>query len=160
MWPGRLAHAPVSRTPRTPRESGRSAWENSGWHGTNFYGQVALVLNASAELIAGVRSVLVQAGFPALSDAGSDVPGLRLTQTDAGVSVSWTASHRFTSLAREQAGRAPGRDSMRAMVLAAVSGVLVQQGLVVEETPDGEALIVRRGEVRTRGPVRRWDGSR
>lgn len=115
---------------------------------------------ASADLMSQVRSALFQAGFHELGNAESGVPGLRVTEVDAGVLVSWTASDGFTSLAREQAGRAPSGDRMRAMVEAAVAGVLVQQGHSVEETPDGEALIVRGRSVRPSGPARRRDDSR
>lgn len=63
-----------------------------GWHGLGFRGPAPGMPGASADLTRQVRSVLVQSGFHVVSDAGGDVQGLRVTQTDAGVSVSWTAS--------------------------------------------------------------------
>ncbi|WP_371674050.1 hypothetical protein OG985_44120 [Streptomyces sp. NBC_00289] len=89
-----------------------------------------------------MSSALVQAGFHVLGDADSAGLGLRVVEVPAGVVVQWTVSDGFTALAREQAIRAPGGDSMGAMVQAAVSGLLVQLGHTVAQTPDGVDLIV------------------
>ncbi|MFC4612901.1 hypothetical protein ACFO9E_34915 [Streptomyces maoxianensis] len=89
-----------------------------------------------------MSSALVQAGFPVLGDTDTGVPGLRVSEVPAGALVSWTASDGFTSLAREQASRAASDDSMRVIVQAAVSGLLVQLRHTVAETPDGGDLMV------------------
>ncbi|WP_146192717.1 hypothetical protein [Streptomyces sp. A244] len=77
-----------------------------------------------------------------MGDADSGIPGLRVSEVSAGALVSWTASDGFTALAREQAGRAPSNDSLRVIVQAAVTGLLVQLGHTVTETSDGDGLVV------------------
>ncbi len=97
---------------------------------------------APAELVSQVSSALIQAGFHVLGDADTGVPGLRVTEVPAGALVSWTASDGFTSLARERTGRTASDDTMRVIVQAAVSGLLVQLGHTVTETPDEGDLVV------------------
>ncbi|MEV6742378.1 hypothetical protein AB0N14_38105 [Streptomyces sp. NPDC051104] len=122
------------------RSGGRQRHEK-GWHDLRSSGQGALV-SCPAELVSQVSSALVQAGFHVLGDADTGFPGLRVTEVPAGALVSWTASDGFTSLAREQAGRGPSDDDMGAIIQAAVSGLLVQLGHTVAETPDGADLVV------------------
>lgn len=89
-----------------------------------------------------MRSALIQAGFQVLGEADGNGPGLRVSEASAGAVISWSASDGFAALAREQAGRPPSDDSMRVIVQAAVSGLLVQLGHTVAETPDGADLVV------------------
>jgi hypothetical protein len=77
-----------------------------------------------------------------LGDAETGVPGLRVSEVSAGALVSWTASDGFTSLARDQAGRAGSDDRMRVLVQAAVTGLLVQRGHTVTEAPHEGDLVV------------------
>jgi hypothetical protein len=98
-----------------------------------------------------VSSCLVQAGFQVLGDADSGIPGLRVTEVSAGALVSWTASDGFTALARDQAGHAASNDSMRAIVQAAVAGLLLQLGHTVTEAPDRGGLMVLTEAVFPRG---------
>ncbi|USQ86095.1 hypothetical protein NFX46_21695 [Streptomyces phaeoluteigriseus] len=96
-----------------------------------------------AELVAQVRSALVQAGFQVLGGADTGVPGLRVTEVPAGALISWTASDGFTSLTRDQAGHSASDDSMRAIVQAAVTGLLVQLGhTVTEASGDGDLVVL------------------
>ncbi|MGQ4376283.1 hypothetical protein ACN6K9_006556 [Streptomyces sp. SAS_267] len=89
-----------------------------------------------------MSSALTQAGFDVLGDTDTGVPGLRVTEVPEGALVSWTASDGFTSLAREQAGRAGSDDSMRVIVQAAVTGLLVQLGHTVAEATDQGDVVV------------------
>ncbi|MEU4467522.1 hypothetical protein AB0G20_28250 [Streptomyces sp. NPDC024017] len=95
-----------------------------------------------AELVSQVRSALAQAGFQVEGDTDSGVPGLRVIEFSAGALVRWTASDGFTSLARGHAGRAGGDDSMKVLVQAAVTGLLVQLGHTVTEASDDGDLVV------------------
>ncbi|WP_329254232.1 hypothetical protein [Streptomyces canus] len=101
------------------------------------------MLDVPAELVSQVSSALVQAGFQVLGDADTGVPGLRVTEVPEGALVRWTASDGFTSLARDQARRAGSGDSMRVLVQAAVTGLLVQLGHTVTEACDEGDLVVR-----------------
>ncbi|MFF5955107.1 hypothetical protein [Streptomyces luteogriseus] len=74
-----------------------------------------------------------------------------MTEVSAGALVSWTASDGFTALARDQAGRAASNDSMRMIVQTAVTGLLVQLGHTVTDTPDGGGLVVLAEAVLPRG---------
>ncbi|MFE7779398.1 hypothetical protein ACFU5O_37170 [Streptomyces sp. NPDC057445] len=82
-----------------------------------------------------MSSALVQARFDVLGDADTGVPGLRVTEVPGGALVTWMASGGFTSLAREQ-------DSMRVIVQAAVTGLLVQLGHTVTEASDQGGVVV------------------
>ncbi|MFF2206154.1 hypothetical protein [Streptomyces sp. NPDC058145] len=95
-----------------------------------------------AELVSQVRSALIEAGFQVLGDGDGDDPGLRVREVSEGVVISWSASDGFVALSRERAARPPSDDSMRVIVQAAVSGLLVQLGHTVAETPDGGDLLV------------------
>ncbi|MER6533455.1 hypothetical protein ABT215_06480 [Streptomyces sp900105755] len=53
--------------------------------------------------------------------------------------MSWTASHGFLALAADQRGAS---DGMRVVVQAAVTGLLVQRGHRVAETPYGNGVVV------------------
>jgi hypothetical protein len=77
-----------------------------------------------------------------LGDADTGVPGLRVIEVPAGALVSWTASDRFTTLARDQARRAGNDDSMRMLVQAAVAGLLTQRGHTVTEASQEGDLVV------------------
>ncbi len=107
---------------------------------------------APAELVSQVSSALVQAGFQVMGDADTGVPGLRVTEVPAGALVGWTASDGFTSLAREQAGRPSSGDSMRVIVQAAVTGLLVQLGHTVTEASDEGDLVVLADTAAPDGP--------
>jgi hypothetical protein len=97
---------------------------------------------APAEVVSQVSSALAQAGFDVLGDTDTGIPGLRVTEVAGGALVIWTASDGFTSLAREQAGRAGSGDSMRGIVQAAVAGLLVQLGHTVTGACDGGDVVV------------------
>ncbi|MEW2267048.1 hypothetical protein ACGF5T_35050 [Streptomyces sp. NPDC047853] len=97
--------------------------------------------SASSNLLVQVRHALTQAGFHLVADDAEDGrPGLAVTEAPTGVLVKWTASDGFTSLARDQPG--VSGDSMKAIVQAAESGLLVQLGHTVTEPPDGGDLLV------------------
>ncbi|MEU7061835.1 hypothetical protein [Streptomyces sp. NPDC046197] len=89
-----------------------------------------------------MSSALSRAGFHVLGDADTGVPGLRVVEVATGAVVSWATSDGFTSLVRERAGRAAGDDSMKVIVQAAVSGLLVQLGHTVTTMSDGSDLLV------------------
>ncbi|MGW0917152.1 hypothetical protein ACWD1Z_36435 [Streptomyces sp. NPDC002784] len=94
-----------------------------------------------SDLLAQVRHALLQAGFHLVAeDAEDGRPGLSVSETPAGVLVKWTASDGFTALAKDQPGASCG--SMQAMVQAAVSGLLLQLGHTVTESPDGVGLLI------------------
>ncbi|MDQ0955924.1 hypothetical protein QFZ24_009933 [Streptomyces phaeochromogenes] len=96
---------------------------------------------APSDLLSRVRHALTQAGFQLVGeDAEDSRPGLAVTTVPAGVLVRWTASDGFASLAKDQPG-ALG-DSMKVIVQAAVSGLLVQLGHTVTEPEDGGDLLV------------------
>ncbi|MFM9500278.1 hypothetical protein ACKI1Q_42735 [Streptomyces galilaeus] len=95
-----------------------------------------------AELVSRVSSCLTQAGFQVLHDAERSIPGLRVTEVSRGALVSWKASDGFTALSRDQAGHAASHDSMKAIVQAAVAGLLVQLGHTVIQRPDDGGLMV------------------
>ncbi|WP_411073294.1 hypothetical protein [Streptomyces sp. cmx-4-25] len=103
------------------------------------------------DLVEEVCHALEQAGFPLVHTTDDCSPGLRAKEVEAGVMVSWNASDGFAALAGEQradSGRdknASG-DSMRTIVHAAVSGLLLQLGYTIVERPgDGELLVLSRG---------------
>ncbi|MGX1916253.1 hypothetical protein ACWIID_46935 [Streptomyces phaeochromogenes] len=84
---------------------------------------------------------MTQAGFQLVGEVAEDSrPGLAVRTVPAGVLVRWTASDGFASLAKDQPG-ALG-DSMKVIVQAAVSGLLVQLGHTVTEPEDGGDLLV------------------
>lgn len=94
-----------------------------------------------------VRHVLSQAGFHLAGEADSDAPGLRVSEAPGGVLVRWAASDGFSALASERAGGSG--DSMRAIVQAAVSGLLLQLGHTVSQSPGGGGLLVLAEDART-----------
>ncbi|MGX1564676.1 hypothetical protein [Streptomyces sp. NPDC055506] len=104
-------------------------------------GQAEPVSSAPSGLFVQVRHALTQAGFHlVVEDAEDGRTVLAVMDVPAGVLVRWTASDGFTSLAMDQPG-ASG-DSMRAVVQAAVSGLLVQLGHIVTGPSDGGDLLV------------------
>ncbi|MEU8679658.1 hypothetical protein [Streptomyces sp. NPDC048560] len=97
--------------------------------------------SASPDLLPQVRHALIQAGFYLVGeDAEDSRPGLAVTKVPAGALVKWTASDGFTALAKDQPG--VSGDSMKAVVQAAVSGLLLQLGHSVVEPEDGGGLLV------------------
>ncbi|OQR59682.1 hypothetical protein B6E66_33895 [Streptomyces maremycinicus] len=87
-----------------------------------------------------VRRALAEAGFHVSTGLDAGTPGLEVSEVSEGVLIRWTASDEFQALTGEQPGRAPD-DGVRAMVQAAVSGVLEQQGHVIAPS-EGEGLLV------------------
>ncbi|GGW80672.1 hypothetical protein [Streptomyces galilaeus] len=75
----------------------------------------------------------------------------RVSSVSTGALVTWTASDGFTALGRDQAGHAASHDSMKAIVQAAVAGLLVQLGHTVTQRPDDGGLIVLTEVVFPRG---------
>lgn len=106
--------------------------------------------SAASDLLTQVRHALVKAGFHLVGEDADDVrPGISVMDVPTGVLVTWTASDGFTSLAKDQAG-ASG-DSMRAVVRAAVSGVLLHLGYTVTEPLEsGDLLVLARQQVGSR----------
>ena len=98
--------------------------------------------HAPAELVSQVSAALAQAGFDVLGDTATGVPGLRVTEVPSGALVTWTASDEFTSLAREHVRHGASGDSMRVIVQAAVTGLLVQLGHTVTETSHQGDVVV------------------
>nr|WP_024127677.1 hypothetical protein [Streptomyces sp. F12]AHE40441.1 Hypothetical protein pFRL6_354 [Streptomyces sp. F12] len=92
------------------------------------------------KLVGRVCYALKLAGFHVVDEADDAATGLRVSETPAGVLVSWTTSHGFTALAADQRGASS--DGMRVAVQAAVAGLLVQCGHTVVETPDGNGIVV------------------
>ncbi|MFF4331146.1 hypothetical protein ACFYZT_32155 [Streptomyces sp. NPDC001591] len=84
-------------------------------------------MSASSELVARVRHALMHAGFHLAGDVADDNrPGLRVAQDPSGVLITWTTSDGFAALSASQPG-ASG-DSMKAIVQAAVVGLLMHSG--------------------------------
>jgi hypothetical protein len=104
------------------------------------------VTSALPEFVSEVKRALTQAGFHLAEDADDRHPGLRVMPVPPGALIKWTASDGFTALAADQPG-ASG-DAMKAIVQAAVSGLLVQFGHTVTESPDGVHLLVMAGTSR------------
>ncbi|MEU5893811.1 hypothetical protein ABZ835_44440 [Streptomyces sp. NPDC047461] len=98
--------------------------------------------SARPDLLTQVRHALIQAGFHLVGeDAQDSRPGLAVTTVPTGVLVKWTTSDGFTSLAKDQPGASS--DSMQAIVQAAITGLLIQQGhTVTEPTDDGDLLLL------------------
>jgi hypothetical protein len=88
-----------------------------------------------------VRHVLSEAGFYLVTETDDGMPGLRVSEVPDGVLVRWAVSEAFTALAASQPGHA-ANDSMRAVVQAAVSGVLVQQGHTVTAAEHDGILVL------------------
>ncbi|MGP3637741.1 hypothetical protein ACTU45_31140 [Streptomyces sp. 24-1644] len=85
-----------------------------------------------------MRYTLIQAGFYLVGDVSGDArPGLRESEDPAGVLITWTASDGFFALQPGASG-----DTMKAIVQAAVSGLLVQLGHAVKEPSDDGDLLV------------------
>ncbi|MFF5638400.1 hypothetical protein [Streptomyces sp. NPDC012825] len=103
------------------------------------------------DLVEEVCHALGRAGFLLVHAADDCSPGLRVGEVEAGAVVSWNVSGGFAAPAGEQ--RADSRrdkdasgDSMRTIVRAAVSGLLIQLGYTVAERPgDGELLVLSGG---------------
>jgi hypothetical protein len=99
------------------------------------------VSSVSTSLLAEVRHALRHAGFPLVGEDEPDGrPGLSVTSCPAVVLVTWTSSDGFTALANRQPG-ARG-DSMKAIVQAAVSGLLLQRGHTVTQPSDSGDLLI------------------
>ncbi|MEU6324650.1 hypothetical protein [Streptomyces sp. NPDC047009] len=95
---------------------------------------------ALPEFVSEVKRALTQAGFHLAEDADDRHLGLRVVPAPRGVLIKWTASDGFTALA---AGRSRSSgDAMKAIVQAAVSGLLAQLGHTVTESLDGAHLLV------------------
>lgn len=92
-----------------------------------------------SKLAGRVRHALKLAGFQVVDAADGSTPGLKVSEAASGVLVSWATSHGFTALAADQRGASS--EGMRMAVQAAVTGLLVQCGHTVTETPDG--IVVR-----------------
>lgn len=96
------------------------------------------------ELVSRVRHALIQAGFHLVGDVEEGRPGLQVVEDPSGALIRWTTSDGFASLASAQSG-ASG-DTMKAIVQAAVSGLLVQLGhTVTEPSGDGDLLVLAEG---------------
>ncbi|MEU6656825.1 hypothetical protein ABZ904_47890 [Streptomyces sp. NPDC046900] len=105
---------------------------------------------ALPEFVSEVKHALTQAGFHLAEDADNRHPGLRVMPAPSGVLIKWTASDGFTALAAARS-RSSG-DAMKAIVQAAVSGLLVQLGHTVTESPDGAHLLVMGNSSRPSDP--------
>ncbi|MCZ4103448.1 hypothetical protein C8250_000100 [Streptomyces sp. So13.3] len=101
-------------------------------------------MSNAPELVSRVRHALAHAGFHLVGEVPADNrPGLRVTEDPSGVLITWTASDGFSALASNQL--APG-DSMKAIVQAAVSGLLLQLGHTVTKPPhEGDLLVLPEG---------------
>lgn len=86
-------------------------------------------------LVWNVREALHQAGFHLVGGADPHLPGLLVTQTPDEVVISWRSAGFFPA-GQERSART------RAMVTAAVSGVLTGLGFTLRELPDGADLVV------------------
>ncbi|MGW0658462.1 hypothetical protein [Streptodolium elevatio] len=106
-------------------------------HGHAFNGTRKHVPSAVTELLPRVRHALNRAGstWPTKDDSA---PGLRIRATSQGVLIVWTGPDGFTALATE---RARGGDGTKAVVRAAVAGLLVQMGHTVAASADDEGLL-------------------
>ncbi|MDQ0905024.1 hypothetical protein QFZ22_001009 [Streptomyces canus] len=93
-----------------------------------------------ASLAVQVRHALSEAGFHLVANTDSGTSGLQVSETPAGVLVRWVASDGFHALAAGQSGRAPD-GGIRAVVQAAVGGVLMQRGHTVT-TPEEDGILV------------------
>jgi hypothetical protein len=100
-------------------------------------------------LAAQVRHVLSEAGFYLVAQTDGGMPGLRVTEVPEGVLVRWAASDEFTALAASQPGRA-SNDGMRAVVQAAVSGLLMQRGHIVTAAEEDGILVLTPAAAPTR----------
>ncbi|MDQ0578460.1 hypothetical protein [Streptomyces rishiriensis] len=87
-----------------------------------------------------VRHALTEAGFHLSTGTDAGMPGLEVIETPEGVLIRWTASDEFQNLTHAQLGGGPN-DGVRAMVQAAVSGLLEQQGHVITAA-EGDDLLV------------------
>ncbi|MGW2866021.1 hypothetical protein [Streptomyces sp. NPDC001205] len=98
--------------------------------------------SAPPDLLTQVRHALVQAGFHLTdtNDGEAGSPGLAVSQSPAGVLITWTASDGLTALANDQPGTAG--DSMHAVVQAAIAGLLIQLGYTITKRPQGGDLLV------------------
>lgn len=96
------------------------------------------MIAALAETAAQVRAALRQAGFHLVDTTDALTPGLRVREVAGGVLVSWNTSGIFTAFADRQQQR-----HMRAIVQAAVAGVLAPlDQRVAELTEGGKVLVV------------------
>ncbi|MFG2746833.1 MULTISPECIES: hypothetical protein [Streptomyces] len=98
-------------------------------------GQAVEMPSSPAALVVRVRHALVQAGFHLVGEDDSRTPGLRVSEVSEGALVGWTASDGFAALASDQSGATS--DGIRAVVQAAVAGLLVQLGHTVTEPTRG-----------------------
>jgi hypothetical protein len=93
------------------------------------------------ELVAQVRHALNQAGFEVVGGADRRIPGLQVSESPAGVLVTWAMSDGFTALAADQLGR-DDRDGMRVAVQTAVSGLITSLGHTVMGAPNGDIIVL------------------
>ncbi|MFD9324056.1 hypothetical protein ACFWDQ_41605 [Streptomyces sp. NPDC060053] len=87
-----------------------------------------------------VRRALAEAGFHPSTGVDAGMPGLEVCDVPEGVLIRWTASDEFQALTSEQPGHA-SNGGVRAMVQAAVSGLLEQRGHVITAA-EGDDLLV------------------
>ncbi|WP_142270000.1 hypothetical protein [Streptomyces sp. SLBN-115] len=88
-----------------------------------------------------VRRALTEAGFQLITDTDGGTPGLQVSEIPEGVLIRWVSSDQFQAPACEQPGRIQG-DGMRAMVQAAVLGLLMQQGHMITEVEEDDLLVL------------------
>lgn len=100
-------------------------------------------------LAAQVWHVLSEAGFCLVAETVGGMPGLRVSEEREGVRVRWAASDEFIALAASRPGRA-ANDGMRAMVQAAVSGLLMQRGHIVTAAEEDGILVLSPAAAPTR----------
>ncbi|MCX4427083.1 hypothetical protein [Streptomyces mirabilis] len=96
------------------------------------------------ELVAQVQHALNQAGFEVVGGIDHRTPGLRVSETPAGVLVAWATSDGFAALAADQPG-GDCRDGMRVAVQAAVSGLMTSLGYTVIGTLNGDIIVLVKG---------------
>lgn len=93
-----------------------------------------------ASLAVQVRHALSQAGFHLVAQTDSGTSGLQVGEVPAGVMVRWVASDGFHALAADRSGRPDG--GIRAVVQAAMAGVLTQRGHVVTASERDGILVL------------------
>jgi hypothetical protein len=108
-----------------------------------------MMTSPPSALAAQVRHVLSEAGFYLVAETDGGMPGLRVIEVPEGVLVRWAASDEFTSLTAGQPGHA-SNDGMRAVVQAAVSGILVQRRYTVTGAEEDCILVLSPAAAPTR----------
>ncbi|MEV7182322.1 hypothetical protein [Kitasatospora sp. NPDC093679] len=102
-----------------------------------------------SDLLLKVRHALMQAGFR-VDEASDGHPGLSVRDVPAGVVVRWAVSDGFAALAHEQPH---ARDeNLKAVVQAAVAGLLAQLGHTVTSlSDDGDLIVLAQEQPEQRG---------